>query len=205
MILKSSWDDCSKQDLRIANLMLKYEIPTIFYWPVFPFNVNEPNGRESLNAQDQENLSKLFEIGSHGINHHLLTRVDEPVAWSEIKNSRQMLQDKFNQDITSFCYPRGYANPDIQKMVDESGYTNARSTLVGYIHKSENPFFEQTTVHVGCNRKEYGGLSWLKYAFNMLEEAIKTPDSIFSIFGHGWELDKNNAWGDLETLLKAMV
>lgn len=204
MRIRASWDDCCEEDLRLSFLMAKYNIPTTFYWPVYPQQVNEIKGRKSLSDVKQQAIAKLFDIGSHTINHPLLTRIDLQTAWIEVNDSRKILQEKFDQPIDSFCYPRGYANADLQKMVEDAGYESARSTLVGYIHESENPYFEQTTVHIGCPRKEYAGLHWLKYAFNMLEEAIKTPNSIFSIFGHGWEIEKYKAWDDLETLLRAL-
>jgi len=202
MKIISSRDDCSVEDLKIAALMAKYKIHTTFYWPVSPEACNDPKGRKSLSPTARTILSQSFEIGSHTITHPLLTRIPLRAAEEEIKDSKGMMEDLYDVKITKFCYPRGYANPEIQQMVKDAGYTSARSTLVGYIHESENPFFEQTTVHVGNDRKEYGGQSWLDYALNLLEEAIRTPDSVFHFWGHGWELEQNNGWYDLETLLQ---
>ena len=186
-----SFDDASVQDLQIAELITKYglEKNTVFYFPVMPTVVNEPKGRQSLSMEQQQYIAETFEIGSHTISHRLLTRIPLEDAKTEIIDSRKILQDKFNQNIDKFSYPRGYANPDLQKTVQDAGYLLARSTLVGYVHQSENPFFEQTTVHVGCDRKEYGGKTWYEYAISMLEIAKDIPNSIYSIFGHGYELN----------------
>lgn len=200
MKILSSWDDGSKEDLKIAELMNKHGIETTFYWPVMIPNIKFP----TLSPRDRKQIAKKFEIGSHTITHPLLTRVDIEQARTEIEESREMLASEFGQDILKFCYPRGYSNPEIQQMVVESGYESARSTLVGYIHETENQYFEQTAVHVGCDRKEYAGLSWLEYGLKMLEEARKVPDSVFHFWGHGWELTKNNAWGDFKKLLGAL-
>lgn len=190
-MIKTSWDDATVQELKIAELLFKYNLVnnTIFYFPVMPQVVNEPKGRQSLSEEQQKTIAKSFEIGGHTITHPLLTRIPIDLCVPEVVDSRKMLQEKFNQDINSFAYPRGYANPEIQLLVSSAGYTNARSTLVGYVHKSENVFFEQTTVHVGCDRKEYGGVNWLDYAKKMYDIYKTTPDGIYHLWGHGFEVN----------------
>ena len=202
-----SFDDASVQDLQIAELIIKYglENNTVFYFPVMPTVVNEPKGRQSLSIEQQQYIAEKFEIGSHTISHRLLTRIPLEDAKTEIIDSRKILQDKFSQNIDKFSYPRGYANPDLQKTVQDAGYLSARSTLIGYIHESENPYFEQTTVHVGCDRKEYGGKTWYEYAVYMLEVAKDTPNSIFHCWGHGFELNSYpDGMTQFEKLLKTL-
>lgn len=205
MKIKASFDDGTVEDVRVAELMRKYKIDTTFYFCAKPDYANEAHGRTSLSPEQAQAIAKDFEIGSHTISHPLLTRIDLKDALVEIEDSKLMLEGIFKQDINSFCYPRGYANPELQMAVMDAGYTNARSTLVGYVHQSENPYFEQTAVHVACDRKEYGGLDWFNFAINMLELARRTPDSIFHFWGHSWEIEKNNAWHDLERLLKELA
>ena len=201
MVIQASFDDASIQDMLIAGLMQQYKINTIFYWPVYPEQANAEKGRKSLNEDQMQYLAQRFEIGSHTINHPLLTRIPPELAWVEINDSRKILQEKFHQPINSFCYPRGYSNPEIQQMVVEAGYDNARSTLVGYVHQSENPYFIQTAVHVSADRKEYAGLSWFDYGIKLFNIAKKIPDSVFHIFGHGWEISQHNDWEKLEEFL----
>lgn len=198
-----SFDDATAPDLEVANLLLQhgFEANTTFYFPVMPTTVNEPRGRQSLTYDQQCEIASEFEIGSHTITHQLLTRIPLDYAKPEIFDSKKLLEQKFDQPINKFSYPRGYANPDIQKLVADAGYKSARSTLVGYIMQSENPFFEQTAAHVGCNRKEYGGKSWYDYALYMLEQAKNTPNSIYHLWGHGFEIQANNAFGDFKKLL----
>lgn len=206
--IKISFDDASTQDIQIAKLLKKYKLEknTTFFFPVMPSIVNEPKGRVSLSESQSQEIAPEFEIGSHTITHQLLTRIPLDAAKREIFESRDILQKRYNQEINQFSYPRGYANPDLQKLVQQAGYKSARSTLVGYIHRSENPYFEQTTVHVGCDRKEYAGKNWLEYARYMLALAKKTPDSVYLLFGHGWELTNYPAGLEMfEQLLKELV
>lgn len=201
MKLIASFDDGTAQDIRIAELMTEFDIETIFYWPVNTHLTNEIHGRTSLTDKQMNEIAKYFEVGSHTVTHPLLTRIDFESARKEIFESRIILQNKFSQNIDSFCYPRGYSNPAVQEAVIEAGYTNARSTLVGYVHESENPYFIQTAVHVACDRKEYAGMNWFDYGMKLLEIARKIPDSVFHLWGHSWEIDKNSTWNLFELFL----
>ncbi len=203
MRLKASFDDGTIEDIKAAKLMKKYGIQTIFYWPVYPKFANKD--RESLSEDQMQKIAKDFEIGSHTLTHPLLTRIPIEEAETEINESRKLLRQKFNQEINSFCYPRGYSNPAIQELVVNAGYLSARSTLVGYIHESENLFFEQTAVHIGYNRKEYAGLDWYDYGLKLLEIAQKVPNSVFHMFGHSWEIEENNQWSKFEKFLKEVT
>lgn len=203
MKLLSSWDDGSVYDIKLIDMVVQYDIPMTFYIPVNYQKNLVQRGIEPLPPHYIDQINNQWEIGSHGVNHLLLTRVGEGEQQNEVFESKRYWHDR-GVKVKKFCYPRGYANPDIQVMVKDAGYESARSTLVGYIHESENPYFEQTTVHVGCQRKEYGGQSWLEYALNLLEKAVETPDSVYHLWGHSYEIERNNGWDDLKTLLERL-
>lgn len=205
MKVQFSFDDATIQDLDVAKLLLKYgyENNTVFYFPVMPNVVNTPKNRHSLTNKEMNSIADNFEIGSHTITHRLLTRISIDDARVEIIDSRKILQEKFNQNIDKFCYPRGYTNIELQSIVSEAGYNSARSTMIGSIYESENKFFIQTTVHVGYDRKEYGGKDWLTYAIYMVDLARNTKNSIFHAWGHGYELvNYSNGLQKFEQLLK---
>lgn len=195
MKIIASFDDGSAEDVTISAIMRKYDIETIFYFPAYPLKVNEPFGRMSLDHTQRQRIADHHEIGSHTLTHQLLTRVDKAVAWQEIYESRNRLEEEFQKPIKAFCYPRGYANAELQKMVQDAGYKHARGVTVGYLDIPENPFYEQTTVHVGCDRKEYGGRGWYRYALDMIDQSQE--DSIYHLWGHGWEIAKNQHNFDL--------
>ncbi len=205
MIIDISFDDCTIEDIHIDALMTKYKLndKITYFWPAMPKVVNEPKGRKSLENKDMYSIASRSKIGSHTISHRLLTRIPIEDARLEITDSRKILQDKFNQEISSFAYPRGYSNPDLQKLVQEAGYQDARGVSVGYIYRSENQYDRRTTVHVGQNRDDYGGRDWFSYALYMLDLARNSPYSVYSIFGHSWELAKYpNGFELFEQLLK---
>lgn len=190
MKINLSFDDASLEDMDIAETILKHglEFNTVFFFPVMPALCNEFKGRKSLSPEQMFDIASKFEIGSHTISHRLLTRIPLDEAKTEIYDSKKILKERFNQPIKQFCYPRGYANPDIQNLVKKAGYASARGVGVGYIHESENQFMQQTTVHVGFDRKEYGGKNWFDYGKYLIAEAKKEKNSVVNLWGHGYEL-----------------
>ncbi len=203
----ASWDDGSKEDMRLAELMSKYGIENvIFYIPAEWQTYNWNEGREPLNLHDINTLEEEFEIGSHSISHALLTRMPMDRVEYEIRESKYMLEQLLDCTIGSFCYPRGYANVEIKELV-RSHYTHARNTLVGNLEPAKDLIWETPTVHAGGKRrKEYENTTWLYEGVRLLQEAIKLAkegkDAVYHIWGHSWELSRYDAWGDLEILLK---
>lgn len=204
---KASFDDGDAENIRLADLMRKYEIPNvIFYIPVEWMALNAIHDREGLTFGELESLAKEFEVGSHTINHPMLTRIPLWQAEIEIKESKSQLEDMLGVKVESFCYPRGYANDEIRKIVREN-YKTARNTLVGELKSPEDPVWESTTVHIGGKRrKDYEGSTWLEHGLRLLDEAMERSKNgeevVYSMFGHSWELTREKAWDDFEILLK---
>lgn len=206
-IFKASFDDGCKEDLRLAELMVKYGIDDVtFYIPSDWQTHNIALGREPLSLDDVNNLNKQFTIGSHTVSHPLLTRIPIEQAEYEIVESKKTLEQLLSTEITSFCYPRGYSNPDILDLVGKH-YLTARNTLVGALEAPEDPLWESTTVHAGGKRrKEYENTTWLEEGLWLLNQAVDKSKPnykpIYHIFGHSWELTRERGWEDLESLLQ---
>lgn len=209
MRIQASFDDGTVEDIRLANMLKKYDFDVIFYFPYYSNLCNERNGRTSLSPAQRQDIARDFEIGSHTMTHPMLTRIKPIQAKVEIEHSRIALQDEFGQPIDSFCYPRGYANPDLQKMVRKAGYKTARSTLVGNIEAPNNPYFIETSVHIcGKRRQEYKDTTWFDEGVRLLDEAIERAkteeDIVYSMFGHSWEIERYNGWDDVELFFKTI-
>lgn len=205
MKITLSIDDGTKDDIRIARLCHKYGIDCVFYWPVDIQGVSLLKGWEAIRPQDEEWIAKNFEIGSHTITHRYLTQIPLTEAIDEIVESKKILENKYDKKITKFAYPRGYASEALLKVVENAGYTYARSTIIGHIGQPDNQFFASTAVHMGCPvREEYKGSTWLEYGLKMLEKARK-EDKDFSAWMHSWEATKFNEWKNVEKFIKEIA
>lgn len=200
-----SIDDGCQLDLRIAKLCKKYDIPCTFYIPVDYITLALNKGYEPLNQRAYRYIIDNFEIGSHGVTHRYLTQIPKDEARDEIFASKQMMEAMTGQTIDKFCYPRGYADDQIKRWVKQAGYTVGRSTAIGSLEAPQDPYFAETTVHIGCPvRPEYAGTTWLEYAVEKYRECYENPDKdyIYHAWGHSWEIDKYNEWDNVKKFFK---
>jgi peptidoglycan/xylan/chitin deacetylase (PgdA/CDA1 family) len=203
MKILASWDDGCVHDQKVAELMKKYEIPTIFYWPWdLEKSQNTSRVKKFLTKSQCQDLAKDFEVGSHTVTHSYLTKIKLQAARNEIFNSKQLWEDFLKKPVKSLCYPRGYTSTLIKILVKNAGYENARTTVIGHLNAGSDPFAQPTTLHVGIDRVEYKQVSWEIYARQMLEKARQDENSLFHFFGHSWEIDMFNDWDNLENFLK---
>lgn len=66
-----------------------------------------------------------IEIGGHTLTHPLLPDMSAPSAQKEIEQDKTNIEAQLGQAISSFCYPTGRYNGQIQRMLVEAGYEHA--------------------------------------------------------------------------------
>lgn len=80
------------------------------------------------------------EVGSHTLDHIRLPDVSEAEARTQMIESRRILCELVNQDVTAFCYPYGQFKPEHVKIAAESGYLNATTTQRGLASSQDSAF-----------------------------------------------------------------
>ena len=101
-----------------------------------------------LSFDEIKEISEMgFEIGSHGVSHTLLSRLDKKNQKEELFRSKKFLENLISKDINSFCYPYGGKksyNQDTLKLMKEVNYHNAISVEQRNINKEtiKNNLFE---------------------------------------------------------------
>lgn len=100
----------------------------------FKFN-KEILKNQFLNKQEVIELSKLFNIISHGISHRDL-RYHKNFSKKEISDSKKHLEKLCNKPIEVFCYPEGKNDEDVWQMCKDSGYKFGLSIN----HAPNNPY-----------------------------------------------------------------
>lgn len=194
MKLMTSWDDGAKSDLKLAQLLKSYQLPGIFFLP---------NAGLQLSLAEIRELALDFEIGGHTVSHpHDMKDLVYEDLVAEIWNNKMWLETVSGQMLEWFCYPRGRYDDRVIKAVQESGFKYARTTLQGVTDWDEsNPYRIHTSVHVYDYKPEYGDKTWLEYAKGVFLTA-KEKDGYFHLWGHSWEIDRQQLWGELEELFK---
>jgi len=190
----TSWDDGNKLDMKLAELLKKYELPAIFFIP------------NSCELDDHEiiDLSKSFTIGGHTFSHpNDMKTLSNTDALKELTENKNWLEWMIGRTINWFCYPSGRYSESTIQVVKMAGFKYARTTLVGNVTIADNPYRVATSVHAYPHRKEYNGQNWLEYAKERFDEAEDLGgQGLFHVWGHSWEVDKFNLWVELEELFK---
>jgi peptidoglycan-N-acetylglucosamine deacetylase len=215
-IVTTSWDDGHRLDARLAALLSKYSIPATFY--ISPENREIPAGSR-LSQGEITSLASNFEIGAHTHTHPRLTRLSDAEAMREIALGKDALEQIIGSSVDSFCYPGGvYRNRHI-RMVRNAGFTMARTVRRGYTTIS--PRYEvSTTCHayrhlvdipraVSLGRK-HGATGcirmytkWDDAAIALFHQTLVTG-GIYHLWGHSWEIDRNDDWRRLERVLRVI-
>jgi len=191
----TSWDDFRDEDEKLIGLLEQYEIPATLYIPVN--EIIEPRKLELARK-----AAERFEIGSHTVNHPILTSIDIEQASKEINDSKSILEQEIGTKVTSFCYPRGRYDVNTVKMLIMAGYKNARTTIVGNTKYPDDPFRIKTTAHV-YQRDEYDTQTWLEYTLNKFDQVMEYG-GYFHLWGHSYEVERDSEWGNLEWFFNYM-
>ena len=218
-IVTTSWDDGFPEDLRLADMLKKYNLPATFYCPQ-----QSENGKEVLGAEDLRGLQHAgFEIGAHTLTHPLLTEISRSQARTEIFRSKQRLQDTLGNEVRMFGYPRGRANGYAIRCVREAGYWGARGTELLSIEKTFPRFLMPTSLQAIPHqpisylrnlgrRRAWRSLyrycddlhrysHWVALGKRLFDDALSSG-GVWHLWGHSWEIANSDLWPDLERLLK---
>jgi peptidoglycan/xylan/chitin deacetylase (PgdA/CDA1 family) len=203
-IITTSWDDGHKLDLKLAKLLIKYNIAATFY--IAP---SQPGFERDdlLSEQEIHLLSESFEIGGHTLHHPNLAQVPLHIAVDEIKAGKDWLESIGGKEIQSFAYPYGAYTEPVQKAVLDVGFVVAR-TAERFSIKIPTDFSAlPTTVHVMNYKRDikqfskYRTINWHTLARYFFDQTIK-KGGIFHLWGHSWEIEKNNQWKKLEAIFE---
>src|SRR3972149_1236991 len=98
-LLTTSWDDGAEKDLKLAEVLQKYNIPATFYIPI------KNSERRVLDREKIREIGKECEIGGHSYSHVDLTKVSEGGLREEIIKGKNELEEIIGRRVVTFAYP----------------------------------------------------------------------------------------------------
>jgi peptidoglycan/xylan/chitin deacetylase (PgdA/CDA1 family) len=212
IVVTTSWDDGHILDLKLSNLLTKYNIKGTFYISPKDREIKE---KDRLTPDQILKVAENFEIGAHTMTHPSLTMVSDEVAKEEIVHSKNYLESVLNKKVNSFCYPRGSYYKKHKSIVKDAGFKVAR-TVKRYAEDTGKDEYEiPTTVQayrhfsdakkilkeVGPSKFVKSYLNWDVLSTTMFDKVLK-KGGVFHLWGHSWEIEKNNDWNRLEKVLQ---
>ncbi len=195
MKIIQSWDDGIVDDIKLVEILRKYEATATFNLNI---QLNEQErvwgwkyGEKDvwrLGLDEMVALYDGFEIASHSLTHPCLTECSHQQLNHEVVKSRLILQKMFGQTINGFCYPFGDYNETVKNALHTAGYTHARGlSNSGYSFPPEDPFEFGPHCH------------FLDENFwEIHEEAVAVDSPIFFFWGHSYEILDEKMWLDFE-------
>lgn len=222
ILFTSSWDDGSVYDLKLYELLLKYNQKATFFIPL----ANEK--RRIINLAQIVDISKEFEMGSHTLNHKYLTEIPDKEAEYEITQSKNVLETIIEKPVYGFCFPGGKFRPVHLDYVKQAGYRYART--VNMFKMSGNSILMDTTLQA-CNHSKntyfkhllkrgyftelfnnsipiLKNNDWNQLLTSILDKQLKSDSpgklSIIHLWGHSYELQANKSWNQLEQWFRCL-
>lgn len=216
-LITTSWDDGHPQDLKLAELLDKYNLPGTFYIPrTNPEHV-------VMDEKAIFELSKKFEIGGHTLNHvRLYSSKPAEFLENEIQGCYKWIKGLQGYSPVSFCFPGGVLNKASINAVYATGFKVIRTTelLSTAVHSIYNlspttlQLFEHPRTSYLKNlikRQQYKSLIfWLQTqcSNNILKLTdfylgqVEKNGGCFHLWGHSWEIEGYNLWNKLELVFK---
>jgi peptidoglycan/xylan/chitin deacetylase (PgdA/CDA1 family) len=216
-VFSCSIDDGHPSDMKMAELLEKHGLTGTFYIPI-----TNCEGFDVLTHSQVREIERHFDIGSHTHDHRVLNDVSIREAKYQIIEGKKRLEDVLGKKIHGFCYPRGqYRRRDVE-IVQECGFSYARTTVNLCFDTGRKPFEMPTTIQFYPHdravylRNFAKSGNWLKRQ-DGLRLAVQYPHwidrmyalfdytcahgSVFHLWGHSCDFDQLNAWCELERFL----
>lgn len=172
-----SFDDGFKNIFdNVVEIFLKNKIPCTFFIPTsFIDNQREDSGQVFFNDRElkMEFLSwnecekivseKLFDIGSHSVNHKLISKLSHDDCFYELKNSKNIIEQKLKVECKHFAPPVGdySAHRDLD-IVKKAKYLSLSTTERGIMNNLNTDAYGIKRHHLLANWQNY----YLKYFFS---------------------------------------
>lgn len=203
-----SFDDNHILNMKVADLLEKYGFKATFFINIFPIR-----NHIGLSTRRIKNLyERGFEIGAHTIAHKLMLLQHPVQRIYELQRSKKLLETLTGAEVTGFSYPKGQYNQKIISEVKMAGYKYARTVgegclsirdqyqIVPAIQIYNRPY--RRGLRVKSNILNGTGFSWTGDWKESSMKYIKANKGVVHIWGHSWEIEKQDMWGELEELLQ---
>lgn len=88
-----------------------------------------------------------MQFGSHTVTHPVLKQISHAELENEVGRSKQTIEQELGVPVTSFAYPYAFPEEDreftgrLRRALENAGYQNGVSTVIGSTHAPEERFF----------------------------------------------------------------
>lgn len=205
-----SYDDGVTQDIRLIELLNKYQVKATFNLNsgLFGQNGKVSAGKKEvphikLSREEIQAVYKGHEIAAHGQYHKCMVGMDIARCVDEILENRKDLERMYGKPVTGFAYAFGAYDDTVIKALEASGISYART--IESTHKFDVPK-NFLTWHPTCHHDDEKIYDLAdEFLSDGLYFSFSTPAKLFYVWGHSYEFDQNDNWDHIEKLLSKIA
>ncbi len=188
--LTMSYDDGVVQDRRLVELFNRHGIRGTFHLNSATFDQGN-----RISSAEVATLYQGHEVACHSCTHPFLERLPRQEALREIWEDRRRLEELCGYPVIGMSYPYGTWNAEVVEIARAAGIVYSRDvrTTGGFGLPLDFMHWEGTCHHRDMlNRAD----AFLKQGYML---------GLFYVWGHAYEFDNNDNWGDIEEFCKMMA
>lgn len=182
--LTFSYDDGNVADRRLVGIFNKYKVKGSFH-----LNAGTLGVGNNIQASEVAELFRGHEISCHSFTHPFLERISKTEVVREMFDDRLALEALAGYPVRGMSYPYGTYSPEVIEILKSLDIVYARTVQSTGKFTLPDNFLEW---HPTCHHK--GNLMEKAAEFNK----IRYPFSVFYVWGHSYEFDRENNWNLIE-------
>ena len=200
-----SYDDGVTQDIRLIELLNKYDLKCTFNLNSELLGKNNcltRNGSRiahyKIVPKDVKSIYEGHEVAVHTLTHPRLTELDKDEIIRQVERDRENLEELVGYEVVGMAYPCGGVNNDdrVAEIIrNNTGVQYSRTITSTYsFDEQDNLFRFNPTIHIIDGRCE-------EICRRFLEAEFDEPKLLY-IWGHSYEFDFDNSWDRFEAICK---
>lgn len=195
--------------MRVAHLLEQYGFRGTFFINITPLKTHPGMSREQITFLH----SRGHEIAAHTVSHRPFNYLHILQIDYELRCGKKELSKIIGEEVNGFSYPKGQYTEESKRKVESIGYLYARAVGEGNLNPDEDKFAIVPTVQIynsplrrylriKKNLLENGKFSWTGDWKKSCMKYLKNNEGTVHIWGHSWEIEKQELWDEFEDLLK---
>ena len=201
-----SYDDGMTQDVRLIELLNKYDLKSTFHINSGKLGLNLVQTRDTgrvaryrIHADDIKYIYEGHEIATHTLTHSNLTALDDAEVIRQVEQDRLRLSELAGYEVVGLAYPCSEPNHDdrvVELIRSNTGIQYARTgTKTDSFDLQPDLLRFDPNLHHIRNKKRQEEITR-----RFIETETDKPQ-ILCVYGHSYEMDfEEDAWARLEDL-----